>query len=116
MSETIQPALTSSQWERRQFSFEYWGHCSLDSSGELVLRDQNHPSILKGQERHKLAALALLGQPFGFSREDVEALRDLAGGTREECDPIGDPGGAMLWSLADRIAALLPPETETPKP
>jgi hypothetical protein len=56
--------------------------------------------------RHGIAAFALWGQPFGFTREDVAELRMLA--TRNyEIDP------EALRSLAERISALLPPETTT---
>lgn len=68
-------------------------------------------------DAHKLAALALYKQPFGFTREDVDALRSI------QFDGIWGPGsffekrgedlpeaGAWADSLADRIAALLPPE------
>lgn len=49
---------------------------------------------------HALAALALHGQPFGFTWEDVDWLESLEG-----C-------GLHVVSLRDRIAALLPPREE----
>lgn len=58
-------------------------------------------------ECHAVAALALYGQPFGFTREDVKLLRDEAEGewNGEQMDV-----GRRLLRLADRIEALLPPE------
>ncbi len=64
---------------------------------------------LWGAERpHAVAAIALEGQPFGFTREDVKELRGVAedyehrGLTPCPFDTLND--------LADRIEALLPPE------
>ena len=54
---------------------------------------------------HVTAALALYGQPFGFTHEHVRALREYAdshGGVTGEA--------AIFAAIADRIAALLPPE------
>lgn len=58
--------------------------------------------------RHKLAALCLYQQPFGFTREDVRMVTVMA----EDCERVGIyPDSTAFWrSLADRIAALLPPE------
>ena len=62
--------------------------------------------------RHALAALALDEQPFGFTREDVEILRacmvGFDGSYPWDADMID-----RFRSLADRIAALLPPEEES---
>jgi len=66
---------------------------------------------VRQERRHALAALCLHGQPWGFTRDDVQALRDMP--------PIpwryGGEGGVEaveVWlnDLADRIEALLPPE------
>jgi hypothetical protein len=66
---------------------------------------------------HRAAAMALRGQPFGFGRDDVSILREWTRGLRihERYDgSVDDLGVAVaverLHSLADRIAALLPPE------
>ncbi len=61
------------------------------------------------QKKHAVAALALHGQPFGFTRADVEALNNAW------CAVKGYHSGSeedarQLESLRDRIAALLPPE------
>lgn len=55
--------------------------------------------------RHAQAAYNLFGQPFGFTREDVEMVRNEAGN-----NSTGSADGAAWNSLADRIEALLPPE------
>lgn len=48
-------------------------------------------------ERHAFAARALHGQPFGFTWEDVDTLRE------------SPPDESLLDAIADRVAALLPP-------
>jgi hypothetical protein len=79
-----------------------------------------------GQQRQALAALALHSQPFGFTWEDVDALRAVAHGLAEFVRYYGTGSGILdadteravreavasgLWlvPVADRIAALLPP-------
>lgn len=71
--------------------------------------------------RHGLAALCLHGQPFGFTREDVQ---DVQAAIREVRMNIGaklyNPEDVptiraledRLLALADRIAALLPPHID----
>jgi hypothetical protein len=59
------------------------------------------------EQRHALAALALHGQPFGFTQEDVIRLHGLAHHMQAE---TGDrPYTDKIQDLAHRIAALLPP-------
>ena len=72
----------------------------------------------EGEYRHAHAAVALAGQPFGFTREDVTAVREMARLVAHiDSDPesqvyAGCPAvdSAELDSLAARIEALLPPE------
>jgi len=58
---------------------------------------------------HALAALALQGQPFGFTQEDVKWLRGYAE-FRIGDDFLLDTERDHLTDLAARIEALLPPE------
>jgi hypothetical protein len=71
--------------------------------------------------RHGLAALALYGQTFGFTREDVKACRSAAARYAALARDAASTGSevqrgafqvisAQSASLADRIEALLPPE------
>ena len=76
-------------------------------------------SHVLGKDLHALAALALHGQPFGFTWEDVDALRyDAEQARRLAVLHAGRWYGDMhelevrLSSIADRIAALLPPRDE----
>lgn len=64
---------------------------------------------------HKLAALCLHNQPYGFTHEDVKLCRLAATGFLSHHE-WGEPSASdrdaarELRSLASRIAALLPPE------
>lgn len=99
----INPALTTDEWKRREFGFETWGRVHLHEDGALEVRDSvNQPALLRGEERHRIAALALYGQPFGFTQADVELLRDL--------EDAPDDQRLAVEPLRKRIEALLPPE------
>lgn len=74
----------------------YDGPEYLDSS----VADKLKVADWDNQGRHAIAVLALHGQPFGFSREDVALLRKWH----------GLKGIPAFADLAERIAALLPPE------
>lgn len=54
----------------------------------------------EGGAAHGAAAMLLYNQPFGFTWEDVDRLHKV-----DRVDAEGD----LLCSIADRIAALLPP-------
>lgn len=94
--EPVKPALTPEEWRQ-----------ALDGEAPWLYRgDDDTP-----ESDHIVAALYLHGQPFGFTHDDVRALRDMP--------PVpwryGGEGGveaveAWLRDLADRIEALLPPE------
>ena len=85
----ITPALPPNWWEiakRRFAEGDGWVVVWSDLTG------------VKNEYGDVAAALALYGQPFGFTHEDVAALRRI-----EEIAQLEVPG------LAERIAALLPP-------
>ena len=84
MTDEIKPALPAEEWA------VYLG------APELVNR------LIPAGQRHGVAALALYGQPFGFTQEDVRLLANLC---RRELD---GPESDGLDSLVNRIAALLP--------
>ena len=89
----MKPALTPEEWAHR----EKWGAIAVGSASD--------------PRPHALAALALHGQPFGFTREDVEWLREMVDSdTNPETAPV--EFNAMCLSLAARIEALLPPEAK----
>ena len=86
----IKPALTAEEWAEMAAPPIIFGKYA--NRGENLLAWAEDDTHL---DRHQLAAVALYGQPFGFTWDDVDRLRT-----------TNDP---VLRSLADRIAALLPP-------
>jgi hypothetical protein len=102
MNEKIQPALSDEEWAEALA----WP----DGTGEYVVRSaerlgyHNEPEDL-----HLVAALALHGQPFGFTWEDVDALRGMARAYRAEGGVLAIGLADHLDGLADRIVALLEP-------
>jgi len=119
--EDVRDALTAEEWRGanggwvRRSDCEYEWDASDDQArhGFAILARCGAVQIEHPSDRHALAALALHGQPFGFTHADVGALRRCY-----EADWQGVPSpndGDVLLSIAARIAALLPPEEgETP--
>lgn len=131
--EAIKPALTPEEWAPpEKDGWEATGPRCLDDAGDFWIEGGEVWRRSEGLEelvrnRHGLAALCLCGQPFGFTREDVEAIEAEAQGLLRaalwcpEGYSVDNPIDAMsnaefrakaarLQSLASRIAALLPPE------
>jgi len=114
----MKPAITAEEWEDAQ---GYW----LQGAFSAGFRDRGRLQIslptsedrddLDPDDRHQLAALALYGQPFGFTREDVAAIREARGPLDGRCSHFGADEQFDYGSLADRIEALLPPK-EAAKP
>jgi hypothetical protein len=125
MPDDIPPALTPEQWEARDYrqaareldawakkaeqqsaddSTEYVAKLGLNANGSVIVMSRAHDRVLvPPPARAALAAFALAEQPFGFTREDVVALRAAA-------EAAEDAGIARsLRSLATRLEALLPP-------
>lgn len=95
----IKPALTEEQWR-----IYMAGYARLDVEASFGL---GHMPDLDTKDPHAIAALALHGQEFGFSWDDVDTLRKYdvivaryEGRQDDEVD---------MHALADRIASLLPP-------
>ena len=103
-TEQVRPALTPRQWEDPGRLYPLSAYVALD--GNLYLYDSEDEQ--RPEERHTLAAIALYGQPFGFSHEDAESLREAASFLRRVGNSVG--WANKLDSIADRIQALLPPE------
>lgn len=125
----IAPALTGDEWRTRSVRRAGQGTYEADlialaedgrslrvaaeADGELVLVPES--------ERHALAALALHGRPYGFTRQDVEDETDVAGYceamARQSAEAGAEAQAATFRMLAERhrvraakIAALLPPK------
>jgi hypothetical protein len=93
----IEPALTTDEWAQKWDGHDDDATPMRYTFGVAVYMDRPHAS----------AALALHGQPFGFTWDDVDAIRHAAKMARTWDEVVGDPD--VLDGLADRIAALLPP-------
>lgn len=107
-SDDVKPALTAEEWARGPGVFGW------DDGSVFIAHRDEQPSV---ERPHAVAAVLLHGQPFGFTREDVRMLRECAKQQRDielDSEAIAYAGsleyGAELDALADRIAALLPPE------
>lgn len=133
------PALSNEEWARREVEFDDDGKPGgwVAHEGMVVLRSDTFEAVpdsfdtlgtnsvyvgtynkkgvatrwgirLRPHQRHATAALCLHGQPFGFTREDVETILAGALALREDgCDLLS----AELAAIADRVGALLPPES-----
>jgi hypothetical protein len=102
MSE-VKPALTREEWQE---------YAPLDRT----LAD--HAPAVAHDNAHAAAALALHGQPYGFTWDDYYELLDNAHeveegyGPPEHLVPERKRQVYMLRSIARRIAALLPPRDD----
>lgn len=83
----MEPALTPEEWAE-----------FLDPANE-----EYAPLMFRNRGDHEAAATGLFGQPFGFTKKDVELLRQEAVHSNDDDTFDG------LNMLADRIAFLLPP-------
>ena len=133
MSDEIKPALTADEWKQNR---RVGGHCVFnsiaihDSDGRRVatykegeawiVNTHDSGSGADGwgisiEAKHALAAVCLQGHPAGFTWEDVDALRHMIRSYEDESHHIvyggrrPDSPYDRALSLADRIAALLPP-------
>lgn len=100
MTDEIKPALTSREWE----TLRLW------KAGKMIGGHVRGSTVLSLSDdlAHGAAACALYGQPFGFTREDVELL---LGPWPAEVDYDAKyEYSRRTRALAARIAALLPPE------
>jgi hypothetical protein len=103
VNEAIKPDLTAREWIRRYFGD---GGLTFTATTSTLLIDAGEFDVAIPR-RQALAALALYGQPSGFTRRDVAILREIA---EDEFGPYASEERQEFASLADRIEALLPPE------
>ena len=128
MSDELPRALTPDQWEARDYRqpardldawarqkpgqrsqddpTEYVAKLGLSDDDCVIVMSRAHDRVLvPPPARAALAAFALSGQPFGFTRADAAAVRRAA-------EALGtEPAAAELRDLAARLEALLPPAT-----
>lgn len=126
MSTKLHAALTPEQWEARDYrqpaadldswakqkperrpeddSTEYVAKLGLSYDDCVVVMNRAHERVLvPPPARAPLAAFALAGQPFGFTREDASVVRRAADGSEAEATKHA------LHDLAERLEALAPP-------
>lgn len=99
MSEPVQPEIMSA---------EEWSALVAPGVGADGVRLYIDRGTYEGRNRHALAALALHGQPFGFSAQDVADVQTFADVHCEDGDDLGVIA-RRLPSLAARLQDLLPP-------
>jgi hypothetical protein len=110
MPDDIMPALDAEEW------LEY-------GADRTVLRDFAMGKRPWGPRRrhsdedklHAVAAMALYGQPFGFTQADVQLLEDEAVMHARRGAPSDLNRAASIRALAQRIAALIPPAGIQPR-
>lgn len=134
MIEPTRPALTPEQWAReleRNDERIASGHgFTAPLPADLFDKNEGDTALAAGgfyvgfdtgagwqdvKDRHKAAALALYGQPFGFTRAHVKMLRETISllwetGVTPADKEQREREDAAYGSLADLIEALLPPE------
>lgn len=103
----MKAALTEKEWRILEFRPSYWGDVSK-TENELFVRCPDNREIFTPSDQHKLAALCLHNQEFGFTREHATAIRWCVKGYR--ANPTFQREADILDGLADLIEALLPPE------
>lgn len=110
----IQPAMTAEEWKSQRIDFPELAATGgkgrpitirFNSVGLLVSRD----CVVPPSKQPALAALCLYQQPFGFSRADIDLLTRLCISARD----LSRDEFVAADHLAARIAALLPPSTDS---
>ena len=119
MSEEIKAALTAEEWEHAPWraTVPLLGGsvtAQLGDTSLMLCRDgrREMPSVDTYEEvgRHRLAALALYGQPYGFTWEMVDALESAASRLERDLGLTDEYTVACSRAIAC-IAALLPPRS-----
>lgn len=124
----VKPALTKEEWAAKAVTSRYGDgldSIGLDRYGRWIVWEAAPLGRGVGDERiftrrgergrvsHALAALALRGQPFGFTREMVDALvsgLEVAGNEGWGSYSWSEEQGKLAEAAIENIRALLPPE------
>lgn len=122
MSDGIKPALTAEEWTEKRFTtialpmvvhddgdgIEFVAYPDFPNREQRKNLSEKYKFSLPA-DLHGIAALALHGQSFGFSKETLAAIDwclDIAGPSGDWTHSVSD----KLKPIRDLIAALLPPE------
>lgn len=135
---TPSPALTPEQWRERDYrpraaEIDAWAKRSADrqavddatqyaakigltagGDGVIVMSRAHETVLVPPPARHALAALALHGQPYGFTPADLVQLRRAAEWAASAARTAGESGAAreaaaVIGRVAALVGALLPP-------
>ena len=111
----IKPALTEGEWlDGPRVAVQRGGlgiYDQMKPPGEGALGLENVGTgtgiVVSPEHRHALAAVALYNQDYGFNWSEIYRLRWAAA----QVEGLADAAtGQTLRHLADKIAAMLPPE------
>lgn len=108
-NDEVPPAMTAEEWEERCKYGDGRG-VEIAGGGDLSAWDECEGVGIPNSYRHAIAALALHGQPGGFTPGDVAMLRTLEGMLLSGDWGDQDNEAHHVSALAAKIAALLPPE------
>ena len=111
---TRRPALTPDEWDGGENADATVALTRTRGGRLCVTLDNGCSGLVTETDRHALAALALHGQPFGFTWADVDRVRRAIIMERYEAVPDSDERRA-LDDIAARLADLLPPREQEPK-
>jgi hypothetical protein len=111
------PALTPEEWERTRVDRIDRDDLTIqryDGPGTRLFvtrrRDRFDQVVVADDDMHALAALALYGQPFGFTQEDVAFLRTRCFFASHGIGCMEEGVGPCRYcDIANRIESLLPP-------
>ena len=135
VTEEIKPALTAEAWRRKEVPHGK-ARVAVSPNGYIeVDLGTDAWACVEEDQYHALAALALYGQSFGFTREDVATMREAARYIRAAANgesdhyremfragahgdaymeiaygPSGFDTADAIEALVAKIAALLPPD------
>ena len=136
MTEHLVPALNPEEWDTKDYrqrprvlddwarhkgerrpeddATEYVAKLGLNYDGCVIAMNRAHDRVLvPPPTRAALAAFSLYDQAFGFTREDITAVRQVAKSARAGSR---DDQAERLLSLGSRLEALLPPDSgDSPK-
>lgn len=114
----VKPALTPEEWREALGPYEEW-----EEPGDYMLPISRHWEFYGDYHQldriHEAAARLLYGQPFGFTWDDVDALRHVLehASNSDDRGPYGEgwqsdelaSAIATARTVVEKLAALLPP-------
>jgi hypothetical protein len=110
MPDDIMPALDAEEW------LEYGADRTVLRDFAMGKRPWGPRRRYRDEEKlHAVAAMALYGQPFGFTQTDIQLIEDEAVNHARKGAPSDLKRASELRELAKRIAALIPPPGVQPR-